>query len=104
MTVDNHSERMGTLEEQNRKLREDVDFWKGIAQLQDQKTGQLQKETINLNSQNMATISGICGDTQNENCKNKTYVFLKEQVQILIKEEEIVVEHRLREKIAAEAS
>ena len=51
----------------------------------------------------MATISGICGDTQNENCKNKTYVFLKEQVQILIKEEEIVVEHRLREKIAAEA-
>ena len=99
--IDDHAERISVLEEENKKLQEDVDFLKGVIQVQDKKIVHLQTDAADAKARSMANnllISGLTGDVDDEKCKEKCFQFLKEKVQVLIEEKDIVVAHRLGEK------
>ena len=81
--IDGHMEHIEVLKEGNRKLREDVDFLKGLAQVQDGKISHLQSNGVESRSRSMANnlvINGLCGDSEEENCQEKSVQFLKNKV------------------------
>ena len=89
-------------EEKRNLLENDIAILRGTAQVQEKQILTLQNKVINLIERSMSNnvlISGITGDTKEENCEDKVIQFLRTKMEMEVKTEEIEVVHRLGEKI-----
>ena len=100
-TNDTHADRIEVLEEENKRLREDVDYLRGVIQVLDRKTNHLQNQAVDSKARSMANnivISGLTGDADEEDCKQKSTDFIQGQLRMEVSADEIQVAHRLGEK------
>ena len=95
-------EKCDQLEERNSELTEEVRMLRGIVQVQDRKIHALNDQILDLKSRSMAkniVISGITGDDEYENCKEKATDFAVSKLQMVnIKDGDIKKAHRLGKK------
>ena len=97
-TVQNLITRIEDLESQNTCLADDVEILKGIVQVQDKQLKANNNKITDLTAHSMAnniTISGLTGDSKDENCVQKVCDFLWRQMKMNIKDEEVQVAHRI---------
>ena len=78
---------------------------KGIIQVEDRKISSLQRAVDEAKAKSMArnvVISGITGDEEEEDCKEKVESFIKQKLRKEITENEVQVAHRLGPKVDPE--
>ena len=93
--------KIAELEEKNLRLEEDNALLKGVVQVQDRKISTLQKQVLDLRARSMANnlvISGITGNDENENCKEKVESFIRTKLKKEIKDSDVKIAHRLGKK------
>ena len=93
--------RMDNLEEANAQLKDEVMIPKGLVQVNDNKVGNLDKKVIDLTARSMANnvvITGINGDTEEEDCKEKVLTLFRSEMKMQVKDSEIEVAHRAKGK------
>ena len=94
--------RIEAIEEKNAIMQNEIDILKGTAQVHEKQINSTSSKVVDLTMRSMSnniTISGIEGDTKEENCKDKFIEFAKNKLQMLIKDEEVIVAHRMGKKI-----
>ena len=98
--------RLDKLEEEKIAMRDEVLALQGIAQVHDKKINNVDKKVIDLTARGMKNniiIHGIMdsiGD-EKENCKTKALEFIRDKMKMEIKEDSILVAHRIGKKASA---
>ena len=91
-----------TLSDTVATILDDISMLKGFTQVQDRDITELKNKTVNLLARSMSNnilITGILGDSENEDCKVKVLQLLWEHVKLDIEDEDVVVAHRLGKKL-----
>ena len=105
-TIKKLEERVAALESSMTTTKDDVFTLKGFSQVQDKQVKQNKAKILDLTQRSMSNnvlIHGITPDpnSREEDCKSVVVNFLQNKLQMEIKEEEIIVAHRMGKKISA---
>ena len=98
---DERAIKLNELEDKNLRLEEDNNLLKGIVQVQDRKIATLQKQVTELKARGMTNnivVSGITGDEEGEDCKEKIETFVKSKLKKEIEASDVKVAHRLGQR------
>ena len=100
--MDNMRTRIADLEEDNECLKSDMHLLKGIVQVQQNQIEDLKQGSVEVKARSMKNnilIDGILQDTEDEKeCKQQALTFLREQLQMVVEEKEVIKAHRIGEK------
>ena len=99
--VDNYSDRINKLEEDNQILKEDVRMLKGVISVQEKQSAPVKEKLTEIQARSMSNniiIDGIVNDQEDsEICKNQVKEFIKNELEMTLEDEEIKKAHRLGE-------
>ena len=102
VTTNDLCDRVEQLEKLNEVLKDDLALVKGIVQVQDKQLVTCKRKIVDLTARSMANnivISGITGDSPEENCEEKVKSFLTQKMKMTIEDSEILAAHRFREEV-----
>ena len=89
------------LENKVETLSDDVATLKGLMQVQDRDIYEVKNKTVDLTARSMANnviITGITGDQEAENCREKVWSLMNNIMQMEVDKQEILVAHRIGKK------
>ena len=90
--------RIDALERENQRLNDEVTILKGISQVHDKTISNNQKKFVDLTTRSMANnvvITGLLGDTKEEDPRSKVLAFIREKLKIAIDDSDVIVAHRM---------
>ena len=93
------NDRIAALEKNNSALSDELAVLKGLAQVHDKQITSTKDKVVDLTARSMAnniTISGILGDSKEENCKQKVMDFFRDTVKVPdLQQNDVEVAHRM---------
>ena len=96
-TVSALTRQVSTINDTVSTLLDDMAMLKGLSQVYDHEIMELKSTTVDLKARSMANniiITGILGDDNQENCKEKVLNFLQNKVKMEVNDTDVLVAHR----------